>query len=188
MLVSVGSGSNIDDPDTHPREFSARRRAEVHADGKLVEVYAHGIRTAWARPSIHHGELWCSTNERDALGNNLPPDYVTHIQEGGFYGWPWYYIGSTKTRGCRSHAPMAPGQSAVDPAPITEDQAKNCQRVDWGQPSSRRTCWCNRTWLRWGWYFIQRGRAVFRLRMREMRLPPNMVRGTARTAAATRSS
>ncbi len=39
------------------------------------------------------GELWCSTNERDALGNNLVPDYVTHVQEDGFYGWPWYYMG-----------------------------------------------------------------------------------------------
>ena len=39
------------------------------------------------------GELWCSTNERDGLGNNLVPDYVTHVQEGGFYGWPWFYMG-----------------------------------------------------------------------------------------------
>ena len=38
-------------------------------------------------------ELWCSVNERDALGDNLVPDYITHVQEGGFYGWPWYYIG-----------------------------------------------------------------------------------------------
>jgi glucose/arabinose dehydrogenase len=38
--------------------------------------------------------LWCSNNERDGLGDNLPPDYVTRVREGGFYGWPWYYIGS----------------------------------------------------------------------------------------------
>jgi glucose/arabinose dehydrogenase len=37
--------------------------------------------------------LWCSVNERDALGDNLVPDYITHVQEGGFYGWPWWYIG-----------------------------------------------------------------------------------------------
>ena len=37
--------------------------------------------------------LWCATNERDLLGDNLPPDYVTQVSEGGFYGWPWYYIG-----------------------------------------------------------------------------------------------
>jgi glucose/arabinose dehydrogenase len=40
------------------------------------------------------GELWCSVNERDALGDNLVPDYITHVQEGGFYGWPWWYIGA----------------------------------------------------------------------------------------------
>jgi glucose/arabinose dehydrogenase len=39
------------------------------------------------------GELWCSVNERDALGDNLVPDYITHVQAGGFYGWPWWYIG-----------------------------------------------------------------------------------------------
>ncbi|MBW8746155.1 MAG: PQQ-dependent sugar dehydrogenase, partial [Acidobacteria bacterium] len=39
------------------------------------------------------GELWCSTNERDNLGNNLVPDYITSVKEGGFYGWPWFYMG-----------------------------------------------------------------------------------------------
>jgi glucose/arabinose dehydrogenase len=57
-------------------------------------VYASGIRNPvglGVNPTT--GELWCSTNERDALGDNLVPDYVTHVQKGGFYGWPWYYIG-----------------------------------------------------------------------------------------------
>jgi glucose/arabinose dehydrogenase len=40
--------------------------------------------------------LWCSTNERDELGDNLVPDYITHVEEGGFYGWPWYYMGSNQ--------------------------------------------------------------------------------------------
>ena len=39
------------------------------------------------------GEVWCSVNERDALGDNLVPDYITHVTPGGFYGWPWFYIG-----------------------------------------------------------------------------------------------
>jgi glucose/arabinose dehydrogenase len=37
--------------------------------------------------------LWCSVNERDGLGDDLPPDYVTRVRDGGFYGWPWFYIG-----------------------------------------------------------------------------------------------
>ena len=39
------------------------------------------------------GALWCVVNERDGLGDNLPPDYATRVGEGAFYGWPWYYIG-----------------------------------------------------------------------------------------------
>ena len=39
------------------------------------------------------GQLWCSVNERDGLGDNLVPDYITHVEENGFYGWPWYYLG-----------------------------------------------------------------------------------------------
>ena len=133
MLVSVGSGSNIDDPDTHPREFLRADVLKFTPDGKLVEVYAHGIRNCVGEAiNPTTGELWCSTNERDALGNNLPPDYVTHIQEGGFYGWPWYYIGIHKDP--RLPQPCANGTGANPQltAPITEDQAKNCQRVDLG--------------------------------------------------------
>jgi glucose/arabinose dehydrogenase len=39
------------------------------------------------------GEMWCSVNERDGLGDDLVPDYITRVKEGGFYGWPWFYIG-----------------------------------------------------------------------------------------------
>ncbi len=40
------------------------------------------------------GDLWTSVNERDGLGDNLVPDYITRVKEGGFYGWPWYYMGN----------------------------------------------------------------------------------------------
>src|ERR1700747_583902 len=47
-------------------------------------------------PATHPAtkQLWTSVNERDGLGDHLVPDYITHIEEGGFYGWPWYYIGN----------------------------------------------------------------------------------------------
>jgi len=56
----------------------------------------NGIRNAGGGIAIDptNGELWCSVNERDALGDNLVPDYITHVQEGGFYGWPWWYMGA----------------------------------------------------------------------------------------------
>jgi glucose/arabinose dehydrogenase len=54
-----------------------------------------GIRNAVGL-AIHPrtGQLWASVNERDLLGDHLVPDYVTHVEPGGFYGWPWYYLGS----------------------------------------------------------------------------------------------
>ncbi len=94
MLVSVGSHSNIDDPDTHPEEEHRADVLEFTPEGKFEKVYASGIRNCVGeaiQPGT--GNLWCSVNERDNLGDNLVPDYITHVQEGGFYGWPWFYMG-----------------------------------------------------------------------------------------------
>jgi glucose/arabinose dehydrogenase len=95
LFVGVGSGSNIDDPDTHPAENHRANILSMNPDGSNVQVYASGIRNPGAGIAVDHktGELWASVNERDALGDNLVPDYITHVQAGGFYGWPWYYIG-----------------------------------------------------------------------------------------------
>jgi glucose/arabinose dehydrogenase len=94
MFVAVGSQSNVDDPDENKGEFHRANILEYTPDGNYVDVYAAGIRNPVGlgiNPTT--GELWCSTNERDALGDDLVPDYVTHVQQGGFYGWPWYYMG-----------------------------------------------------------------------------------------------
>jgi glucose/arabinose dehydrogenase len=94
MLVSVGSGSNIDNPDTHPNEFHRADVLEFTPEGKFLEVYAYGIRNCVGEAINPVTKmLWCSVNERDNLGNHLVPDYVTSVQEGGFYGWPWFYMG-----------------------------------------------------------------------------------------------
>jgi glucose/arabinose dehydrogenase/mono/diheme cytochrome c family protein len=94
MFVSVGSVSNIDDPDTTPGEKNRADVLEFNPDGSAMRVYAYGIRNCVGLAiSSKTGELWCSVNERDALGDNLVPDYITHVQEGGFYGWPWWYMG-----------------------------------------------------------------------------------------------
>jgi len=96
MFVAVGSASNVDDPDTHPGE---KDRADILVCDPAnceLKVYAYGIRNAGGGIKVNPqtGELWCSVNERDALGDNLVPDYITHVEEGGFYGWPWWYIGA----------------------------------------------------------------------------------------------
>lgn len=94
MFVSVGSHSNDDDPDTHPAEFHRADVLEFSPQGKFVKVYAYGIRNCVGEAiNPTTGQLWCSTNERDMLGDDLVPDYITHVQEGGFYGWPWFYMG-----------------------------------------------------------------------------------------------
>ena len=94
MLVSVGSHSNVDDSDTHPEEYHRADVLQFTPEGKFEKVYAWGIRNCVGEAiNPITGALWCSTNERDALGDNLVPDYITHVEEGGFYGWPWYYMG-----------------------------------------------------------------------------------------------
>ena len=94
LWVAVGSLSNVDDPDENKAEFHRASILEYTPDGKFVKVYASGIRNpAGLGINPTTGELWCSTNERDALGDNLVPDYVTHVKEDAFYGWPWYYMG-----------------------------------------------------------------------------------------------
>jgi glucose/arabinose dehydrogenase len=94
LFASVGSHSNVDDSDTHPEEFHRANVLEFTPEGKFVKIYSSGLRNCVGEAiNPTTGELWCSTNERDALGNNLVPDYVTHVQEDRFYGWPWFYMG-----------------------------------------------------------------------------------------------
>lgn len=95
LFVGVGSASNLDDPDDHPSEIHRANILEYTPDGKFVKVYAYGIRNpSGIAVNLTTGELWCSVNERDGLGDNLVPDYITHVTEGGFYGWPWFYMGA----------------------------------------------------------------------------------------------
>jgi glucose/arabinose dehydrogenase len=94
MYVAVGSGSNVDDPDTHPDE---KDRADILAydpDGSHQRIYAWGIRNpSGIAVDPANGQLWTTVNERDGLGDNLVPDYITAVREGSFYGWPWWYMG-----------------------------------------------------------------------------------------------
>lgn len=91
MFVSVGSHENVDDS---PLEKDRGDILSFRPDGSEKRVFASGIRNPVGLAiDPKTGELWCSVNERDGLGNNLVPDYITHVQPGGFYGWPWWYMG-----------------------------------------------------------------------------------------------
>jgi glucose/arabinose dehydrogenase len=94
MFVSVGSFSNVNDPDEHPEERERADILEFGPDGSGRRVYASGLRNpVGLAVDPRTGELWASVNERDRLGDDLPPDYITRVADGGFYGWPWFYIG-----------------------------------------------------------------------------------------------
>ena len=115
MLVSIGSASNAGEGMGNPPGgleawtkaqplgaswgYEAGRAAVLAfaPDGKGRKAYATGIRNCVGlaiEPTS--GAPWCSTNERDGLGDDLVPDYVTSVREGAFYGWPWYYIGANE--------------------------------------------------------------------------------------------
>jgi glucose/arabinose dehydrogenase len=92
MYVSPGSRSNVSDS---AAEADRARIFEFNPDGTNRNVFAWGIRNAVGiafRPGSN--ELWMSTNERDEIGEDLPPDYISGVRPGGFYGWPWFYIGN----------------------------------------------------------------------------------------------
>ncbi|MDP9039921.1 MAG: PQQ-dependent sugar dehydrogenase [Acidobacteriota bacterium] len=131
LLVSVGSGSNVDDADTHPKEFHRADVLEYTPDGKFVEVYATGIRNCVGEAiNPTTGELWCSTNERDDLGNHLVPDYVTSVPEHSFFGWPWYYMGGHRDPRLQDPCANGTGPNPQLPQPLSAEQARNCKRVD----------------------------------------------------------
>ncbi len=89
MFVAVGSASNIaQTPDPG--------RAEIRAydpEGHGGEVFAQGLRNPVSLAVLPDGQVWATCNERDGLGDNLPPDYVAKVGEGEFFGWPWFYTG-----------------------------------------------------------------------------------------------
>ena len=113
MFVSVGSQSNDgENLSQHGRAEISRWEAEhglgaawgdetgradvlaFEPEGAGQHVYATGLRNCVGLAvDPVGGDAWCSTNERDDLGDDLVPDYVTRVRDGSFYGWPWYYIG-----------------------------------------------------------------------------------------------
>jgi len=90
MYVSIGSASNVSD---QGEEGRAEVR-EYDPDGHDGRPFATGIRNCVGLTMQSNATLWCAVNERDGLGDETPPDYVTRVQPGAFYGWPWYYIGA----------------------------------------------------------------------------------------------
>lgn len=134
MFISVGSGSNIAEKmkKKTPDEIKAwevehglgaawgseSNRANIlvtDPEGHTpLHPYATGIRNGVGmaiNPTT--GDLWVSTNERDGLGDNLVPDYCTSVKEGGYYGWPWYYMGKFEDPRHAGERPDLAGKAIV---------------------------------------------------------------------------
>ncbi len=130
MFVSVGSQSNVAEgigkksPDevraweaTHALGAAwgfEERRADVlvfDPAGKEGRTFATGLRNCVGM-AVHPttGDLWCSTNERDGMGDDLVPDVVTRVREGAFYGWPWYWLGNHEDPRLKGHRPDLMGK------------------------------------------------------------------------------
>ena len=96
IYISVGSASNVGEQGME-KELRRANILEVNLDGSGEIVYADGLRNPvgmdWNPVT---GELWTAVNERDKLGNDLVPDYVTSVKKGGWYGWPYSYYGQVK--------------------------------------------------------------------------------------------
>ena len=134
LFLAVGSASNLGVggmPDMTPEKIrqhekthgrgaawgKEENRAVVRVfdpEGKSVRNYATGLRNCSGlamQPGTDN--LWCVVNERDHLGPLLVPDYMARVQEGGFYGWPWYYIGDNEDPALKGKRPDLKGQVRV---------------------------------------------------------------------------
>jgi len=126
LFVSVGSASNVAETMSKKTPEEIQRweaqyglgaawdketeRASVMVfeigSGKPGRLFATGLRNCVSLTrQPDSGELWCTTNERDNLGDDLVPDYSTRIHEGAFYGWPWYYLGAHEDPRLRGDRP-----------------------------------------------------------------------------------
>jgi glucose/arabinose dehydrogenase/cytochrome c2 len=144
LFVSVGSASNVAESmgQKTPAEIKAWEaehglgatwgnetdRADVlwfdAAKPGAARIYATGIRNCvglTVQPS--NGALWCTTNERDRLGDDLVPDYSTRVKQGAFYGWPWYYLGAHEDPRLRGQRPDLAGQVEVPDVPYQSHSA-----------------------------------------------------------------
>jgi glucose/arabinose dehydrogenase len=144
MFVSVGSASNVAESMSKktPAQIEAweaehglgaawdkeTNRAAVLAfdvdSPKPGRIFATGIRNCVSlavQPVT--GDLWCTTNERDLLGDDLVPDYSTRVREGGYYGWPWYYMGKYEDPRLKGERPDLAGKAIVPDVPLQAHSA-----------------------------------------------------------------
>ena len=115
LYVGVGSGSNIETGED-PRRAAINR---YNPDGSSHEVYASGTRNPIGLHWYPDTDvLWAAVQERDGLGDDLPPDYFTPVQAQGFYGWPYAYFGPNEEPRLKGQRPDLVGKTIVPVLPL----------------------------------------------------------------------
>jgi glucose/arabinose dehydrogenase len=106
LYITVGSQTNVDEEKLDAKEPRRAAILECNPDGSGLRIFASGLRNPngmdWMTDT---GTLWAVVNERDELGDNVPPDYLTSIRQGGFYGWPFSYFGNHEDPRKKGEAP-----------------------------------------------------------------------------------
>jgi glucose/arabinose dehydrogenase len=119
LYVSVGSATNVDEEGIDARDERRAAILEVNPDGTGMRVFASGLRNPngmdWEPMS---GALWTAVNERDGLGDDLVPDYITSVRDGGFYGWPYSYFGQHEDPRQRGKRPDLVARAIVPDYPV----------------------------------------------------------------------
>ena len=115
----MGSGSNVQE---HGAENEVRRAniLQINPDGTGEKIYASGLRNpvGLALGSPAPATLWTAVNERDELGDELVPDYLTSVREGGFYGWPYAYFGQNEDPRRKGERPDLVKKALVPDVPL----------------------------------------------------------------------
>ncbi len=114
LYATVGSGTNVDEERVDRTDDRRAAILEVNPDGGGMRVFASGLRNPngldW-EPAT--GTLWTAVNERDGLGDELVPDYITSVREGAFYGWPFAYWGPNEDPRLKGQAPALVSKSVA---------------------------------------------------------------------------
>ena len=102
---------------------------DVRRNDTVGKTFATGLRNCVGmtmQPAT--GDIWCAVNERDMLGDDLVPDYVTRVKEGAFYGWPWYYMGNYEEPRMKGDRPDLAGKATRPDVPfVAHSAATNIQ-------------------------------------------------------------
>lgn len=97
LFVAVGSASNVDEENGWEKDQRRAGILEINPDGSGMRIFANGLRNPVGMDWEPQTKvLWTVVNERDLLGDDLVPDYLTSVKEGAFYGWPFSYFGQNE--------------------------------------------------------------------------------------------